>query len=425
MTSPHVATAASVVDDGDAAPVLLVGPAALPTGASLTLLALLRWTRRALPRPPRAVLLASGPLHRDFQAAGARVLGEPRSPALLAEQVARRLGQPRVATAVRRARHAPVYLRSPRPRVVFASTVQAAGPTLRFLDDRTRLVTYAVEPGDLLDELVNPAMMGRLGRRTFLWVAASDDVAAGLVDRGVPEGRVVVVRPFFDLTTPDPRTVREARARLGAADDRPIVGGVGRSDWRDGPDAFLRMASMVVRRHPDLPVRFLWVGAPEDGPTRWILDHDVRRASLSDVMTFAGRADALEPWVGVFDVLALTSRVDPAPPASLAAGVAGIPTVAFSTRPGAGGNGDCRTTAPLVPLAVDELGSELVPYLDVEAMAERIATLIADPDARAAAGAVRQTAVGALGSVDEQAAALWEILEISAERRPRREGATP
>lgn len=407
--------------------ILLVGPDALPTGATLLLLALVRWTRRALPVPPRAVLLAPGPLQPAFRAAGARVLGVPRTPALFAEQVARRLGQPRVATAVRRARHAPVYRRPPQPRVVFATTVQAAGPSLRFLSRGTRLVTYAVEPGDVLDELVNPAMMGRLAAKTFLWLAASDDVAAGLVARGVPDDRVVVVSPFLDFVAPDPHAVREARARCGVDEGRVIVGGVGRSDWRDGPDAFLRMASVLRRRHPDLPVHFLWVGAPDDGPTRWILDHDVRHARLSDVTSFAGQVGEYDRWVGAFDVLAVTSRIDPAPPASLVAGAAGVATVAFSTQP------DSRSGAPvgagegsapaIARPQLDELGVEVVPYLDVEAMAERIAELVADAAERAASGRRRRAIARAMGSVDERAATLWELLEICAGRAPK--GAMP
>jgi glycosyltransferase involved in cell wall biosynthesis len=409
-----------------APPILLVGPSAISSGASLSLLALLRWTERALPAPPRAVLLASGPLHPEFRAAGARVLGEPTSPAHVAERVARRLGRPKVAKAARIARHGPLYLRPPRPLVVFASTVQAAGPSLRFLGSRTRLVTHAFEPGELLDELVNPTMMARLAERTSLWLAASEQVAAGLVARGVPDHRVLVVPPFLDVPEVDSAAVRAARDRMGSGSEEVVVGGVGRSDWRDGPDAFLRMASVLHRRWPDLPVRFVWAGAPEGGPSRWILDHDVRHARLADVFTFVGGPGGAETWVGAFDVLAVTSRVDPVPPAALFAGAAGVPTVAFSTRPEGGSPGPVGAATgarsglgEVAAPVVDDLGVEVVPYLDVEGMARRVAELAGDPACRERVGSRRLDAVAAMRSVDDQAAALWELLEITAYGRTR------
>lgn len=403
---------------GEGSPFLLVGPSALRDSASLTLLALVRWTRRELADPPRGVLLASGPLQEEFRAAGVRVLGEPASPLYFAERVARRLGHPKAAKAARLARHAPVYLRPPAPRVVFASTVQAAGPTLRFLPQGARLVTHAFESGDLLDELVNPVMMQRLRKATTLWMAASEDVAAGLVERGVEPGRVVLCEPFIDQPHADPPAVRRNIDSLGLAPGEVVVGGIGRSNWHDAPDAFLRVASIVKRRWPDLKVRFVWVGAPQDGPTRWILEHDIRHAGLVDVVTLTGDLRDIDTWIPAFDVLTLTTRVDPSPPAGLQAGGLGIPVVSFSVtaepKPptAASGPRPAPTEEPFDDL--DDDGVERVPYLDVEAMAERVAQLVRSTEARATAGARHQEAVLVNRRARDGAAAMWELLEMAA-----------
>lgn len=413
MTAPSVGSG----EGREQAEVLLLGPSAVPSAATLTLLSLLRWTRRSLDEAPRAALLAGGPLARDFAEAGAAVHGTGASPLYRVEQVARRLGQPKVATVARRARLAPLYYRPPRPQVVFASTLQAAGPSLRFLGDRSRLVTHAFEPGEVLDQLVDAAMMARLAAGTTLWMAATSDVAEGLVARGVAEHRVVVVPPFLDVAEVDPEALGRARRTLAVAPGEVVVGGVGRSDWRDGPDAFIRMAAVVRRRWPDLPVRFVWVGAPVDGPTRWILDHDVDRAGISDVFTFAGEVVDAQDWIGTFDVLAQTSRVDATSPASLVAAARGIPTVAFASP-------DVATPTPPrdrpAPAVRDDLGAQVVPYLDVESMAHQVATLVGDPATLASVADDRRRLGRVVpGDVDPQAESLWELLETTAFGRPR------
>ena len=121
--------------------------------------------------------------------------------------------------------------------------------------------------------------------------------------------------------------------RLGVQPGEVIVGGIGHSDWRDAPDLFLRVAAMMRRRYPELPLRFVWVGAPDDGPTRWILEHDIRHAGLSDSVILIGNLTDGEAWLSTFDILCLTSRVDPPPPTGLQAGALGSP---WSASPRAG-----------------------------------------------------------------------------------------
>jgi glycosyltransferase involved in cell wall biosynthesis len=182
--------------------------------------------------------------------------------------------------------------------------------------------------------------------------------------------------------------------------DFGAIGGIGRSDWRDGPDLFLRAASIVSRRHPDLPVRFVWVGAPDDGPSRWILDHDVRCAGLADKVTFMGTQAEAEEWIGAFDVLCLTTRMDPPPPAALQAGAMAVPVVGFAQ----GG---------LRQMALDAGGPPAVhsvDYLDVEGMAEAVAALVADPDLRAEGGErIQHSILGHRLTVDG-APEVWDVL---------------
>jgi glycosyltransferase involved in cell wall biosynthesis len=391
--------------------ILLVAPSAERTDATLCLLAFLRWTRQSVARPPRTVLLSGGIMQPEFKAAGARVIDDPPSPLRTAERALRRRGQPKLAKAARLALHASVFRQPRRPRCIYASTVHGAGPALRNLGPGSRLVVHAFETGDVLDQMINEAMMARLRRGVSLWLAASEGVALGLEERGVDPERILLIAPFIDQPTANHERVAAARQSLGLGPDDIVVGGVGRSDWRDAPDIFLRLAAMTKRRWPELKVRFVWVGAPDDGPTRWILDHDIRQAGLDDYVTLTGDLSETETWLSTFDILALTSRVDPPPPAGLQAGALGVPMVAFDVR-----THGSQAASPL--LAESSNGSQLVPYLDVEAMASAVAHLLRDAEARRALGARFRDTVLQSHLTESRAQALWSALERTARGLP-------
>ena len=75
------------------------------------------------------------------------------------------------------------------------------------------------------------------------------------------------------------------------------------------------------------------------------------------------RADAAE-WFAAFDAFALTSREDSFPLTCLEAASLGVPVLCFA---GAGGE----------PEFVEQDAGFVVPYLDVEAMAERVREMAA------------------------------------------------
>jgi glycosyltransferase involved in cell wall biosynthesis len=387
--------------------IMLTAPSAVRDDSSMSLLSFVKWARRTVDAPPRVVLLSGGIMQKDFRDLDARVIDDPASPFRTAERAFRKLGYPRLSTVARRSMHAIIFQQPLQPRCVYASTVHGAGPALRHLPTGARLVVHAYETGDMLDQFIDDAMMRRLAEGVSRWVAASDGVAEGLVERGVDPAAIERCSPFIDLPATDSPKIKQALAelvRLGVQPGEVVVGGIGHSDWRDAPDLFLRVAAMMRRRYPELPLRFVWVGAPEDGPTRWILEHDIRHAGLSDSVTLIGTLADAETWLSTFDILCLTSRVDPPPPTGLQAGALGIPVVGFAQ-------------SGLTELE-DELGDghgiEGVPYLDIEAMSERIAQLATDPDARQAAGAEFRRLVLESHLTENRAQALWDLLEREA-----------
>ena len=168
-------------------------------------------------------------------------------------------------------------------------------------------------------------------------------------------------------------------------------------------DLRLRTAAVVARRWPELPVHFVWVGAPDDGPTRWVLEHDVRHAGLDGRVTLTGQLDDAEAWLSTFDLLCLTSRIGPLPAVALQAGAHGVPVVAFEQS----GMGSLRAD----PARVGDHSLQAVPYLDVEALAEAVVGLVRSGDDRHRSGDLFRQRVMATRLAETGAPTIWGILE--------------
>jgi glycosyltransferase involved in cell wall biosynthesis len=172
-----------------------------------------------------------------------------------------------------------------------------------------------------------------------------------------------------DVVTAERRA--KLRRELGIQPEAFVVGGCGTPEWRKGPDVFLLVAKALERAPRDRPVHFLWVGG---GPGQLRpVKHDLDRLALGELVTFVGRRPDPLTYFALFDAFLLTSREDPFPLVCLEAAALGAPTVCFA---GAGG----------MPEFVEDDAGYVVPYLDIEAAADRLGALVESEDTRAALG---------------------------------------
>ena len=159
-----------------------------------------------------------------------------------------------------------------------------------------------------------------------------------------------------------------ARARLGIAPDRFVVGWVGRMTGVKRTDDVLE--SVARLREGGVDAALLLVG---DGPDR---DHVEQRASELGIIRncfFLGYQEDVSDWYQAFDTLILPSANEGTPVVVIEALASGCPVVATSV----GG----------VPDVVREgIDGFLVPAGDVEALVERLAQLAADPELRSRMG---------------------------------------
>lgn len=219
-------------------------------------------------------------------------------------------------------------------------------------------------------------------------------------EHGVDATRVVRIPEA--ITSPpaadhDGRSAHEGlRRRLGLPEESVVVGSFGASAL-DPPSPAAALA-VALRRHHS-PARMLCV-APEHLADGWA-QHDVECADLGDRVTVVEATDPLPAYPEVCDVVVHAGWGLDHPRPYLDAMALGVPVVCF----------DLHEMADLV--GADEAGY-VCPYLDLDAMAECVAALVADSSARRTKGAVAAQRVQAANGAVVAVAALRE--EIAAVR---------
>lgn len=146
---------------------------------------------------------------------------------------------------------------------------------------------------------------------------------------------------------------------------RKIVLGAGRLDHQKGFDLLLQAYASVSAAHPDWHLVILG-----EGEMRSPLEQLRDRLRLGERVSLPGRAGNLAEWYENAHLFVLSSRYEGFPNVLLEAMAYGLPSVSF----------DCDTgPADVVRHGVDGL---LVPSENVEALAEALATLMADEPMR-------------------------------------------
>ena len=120
---------------------------------------------------------------------------------------------------------------------------------------------------------------------------------------------------------------------------------------------------------PDARFRFVWAGGALTSNGVEAHQRSAENAGVGDILEFVGAQADISPFFLAADSFALTSREDPFPLVNMEAMSFGLPVIAFA---GAGG----------APELIEDDAGIVVPYLDVQAMAEALIRLHDDPSFR-------------------------------------------
>ena len=226
----------------------------------------------------------------------------------------------------------------------------------------TRHVTFPVSP-----------LMRRIYRMGDAVVCLADAVRDMLLAQGLSPEKLVRIQPAIDtvpFVNPPPGSRESARAEWRLPETAVVVGAVGRLAVGKGQDIFLKAVS---RLGADPSVRFLVVG---DGPLLESLQQEAAVLGIADRVIFTGFRSDMPEIMSALDIFVLASLSELAPLTIIEAQAAHC--VALATRVGG------------VPeLIEDGVTGMMVPPGDIEALANAMQALIADPGLRerlAAAG---------------------------------------
>lgn len=161
----------------------------------------------------------------------------------------------------------------------------------------------------------------------------------------------------------------QLRARLGLPADALVIGNVGRLSPPKCPELMVRAFARIAHAHPK--AHLVLVG---DGWQRAEVEAEVAALGLADRVHLLGLRRDVPELLHTFDVFVMSSSREGLPRTLPQAMAAGLPVVA--TRVGG------------IPDAVrDDVTGFLVPAGDIEALADRLHRLAADPALRAQLGA--------------------------------------
>jgi len=233
-------------------------------------------------------------------------------------------------------------------------------------------------------------------------IANSQAALRGMEEFGVSPESMVVLENVIDLEDFD------ARLSLGAsawdADGPPVALAVGRMHLEKRFDRFL--AALALARRASPVVRGVIVG---DGP-EWTALH--QRAQdlglLPDGVAFLGRRNDVPALLGSADLLVLSSDHEGCPNVVMEAMAARRPVV---TTPA----GDAGI------LVEDGVSGYVVPFDDVEAMADRMARLAKSHELRRRFGEAGRRRVEKVHNYDGLAGRLISAYELIADRHRRQD----
>jgi glycosyltransferase involved in cell wall biosynthesis len=366
--------------------VLFVSHEASRTGAPIVLLRFLRWLRANTSIDFEVVLRRGGELAGEFADLAPVWHAEHGggSFARTTRRVAGRLGLTSVSDdrAVRR------MVREMTRRgfgLVYSNTVTNGRLVARLMELACPVLTHIHE----LESTIRRSgdeNLALVKSQTTRYLACAEAVKSNLILRhSVDPDRIDVVHGFVDVPDVDATLVAQAGARvrseLGIPKDARVVGAAGTTNWAKSPDLFVQLAHAVHRKHPTRPVHFVWVGggSPEDDRLA-DLRLDAETAGVGHLVHFLGsRRDPTE-YFCAFDVFALVSREDSYPLVCLEAASLAKPILCFDR---AGGEREF----------VEEDCGFVVPYLEVEAMCERLLQLLDCDDLRQRMGHRAKTKV--------------------------------
>jgi glycosyltransferase involved in cell wall biosynthesis len=346
--------------------ILFISHNASLSGAPLVLLNLLKWIQQHQPEFTADILFLEGGdyldefrqcVHQVFLPADLHQEKEKKS---FLKRLKKKFFSPRPGNTPRR-------FRVNDYRFIYANTVLALpiGENLKQLNPSAKLLLHLHEL-DTVIRILDAGFHDRIDK-VDVFIGVSRSVCDNLLQQyGIPQNKIRLVYEFINAPQQESLPAPNNQAK-------PFkIGASGFIDWRKGYEIFILVAAKIKKTYPDLDLVFEWVG-DVSRETAIVIDNDLKKLALQDTVFFSGKTRQPLAKFREFDILLLPSREDPFPLVCLEAGLLGKPVICFEK---AGG----------IPELLEDGGGRVVPYLDIDAMAEAVKFYHDHPEIRQADG---------------------------------------
>lgn len=330
--------------------VLFISHDATRTGAPILLLNTLKWLGQNSDLSLKIMLKAGGPLQKEFEGlAECELLNPPPANKTIEE-------------------YSNILLKKLKDVSLIYSNTIANGSILPFFSQIGCPITTHMHELEYIIDLFGKDNISNAVKYSNHWIAASNPVKGLLLSTyHVPENKITVAQDFIgDEWIGQKKHKRgSVLTELSIPEDSIVIGGSGLVEPRKGPDLFVQVASILKKRRINKNIYFVWFGKY----SKLYLDllmMDVKKAGLGDLVHFPGQIDDPVRYYSAFDIFLMPSREEAFSLVSVENMALGNPVICFDRS---GGPSEI----------VNAKNGFVVPYLDLQEMADKIVRLIEDP----------------------------------------------
>ena len=261
-------------------------------------------------------------------------------------------------------------------RILYANTFVSGEYLHYFRDMDAPIISHIHELTKSIEKFASRKALDEMLTYTDHFIACSRPVAGELTDiHQVAKEKISTVYSFIK---PEPRSAalserdrKATRKELGLPENRTLVWGCGSMDWRKGPDLFVDIAEILVKKEVK-KIHFYWIGGRAAGEYA-DLESRLDERGLRKWVSFLGEKQNPRDYFRAGDIFLLSSREDPFPLVCLEGAENRLPIVCFADIGG-------------MPDFVEQDCGFVVPKNDLEAMAEKVHILIEDKQLRSTLG---------------------------------------
>ena len=295
-----------------------------------------------------------------------------------------------------------LYLRTKYPvhsyPLIYSNTIACTPLAMEFEEPGRKIIQHVHELSYASRILQVRENLKKSVSKTHLFIAASHAVARFLKDEILVDDSKIRVIHEFPVSTPDQKksySRGKIRNDFVILEDDFLIGMCGTPEWRKGIDLFVQLALRMTNEREGEKYHFLWVGGTNNQLQE--ARHDVEALGLSSKIHFVECVEDASPYYSAMDLFALTSREDPFSVAMLEAAASGLPIVCFDK---AGGG----------PEFVGRDAGVVVPYIDVDCMADACKKLLKDDQLRERVGSTAKQKVNDCYNALQQIKKLQDLI---------------